>query len=151
MRQLTIAALVLLAASVHAETDLSGTWRLDRDLTTANVTWVRTTVLVIRQRGEEVRFEHLDGARRIGAEVFITDGEERPRFSSRIERAFARARWQKNELVIETRSFLDIYGYQSYNDTERWQLRSDGKTLVRQDRDGKVLVFYREVPSVPVP
>ena len=58
-------------------------------------------------------------------------------------RAYARARWKENKLVVTTRSFLDIYGYQSYSSEDRWELSADGKTLSNKSSDGKVTVFYQ--------
>jgi hypothetical protein len=129
--------------------DLSGTWRLDRDLTTADLRWERTSILVVEQSGDEVRFDHYDGERFIGAERFIIDNTERPRYTTRLERAYARVKWDKNRLVVSTRSFLDVYGYQWYTMVDRWELSPDGETLSNKSSDGKVLVYNREHPSVP--
>jgi hypothetical protein len=73
----------------------------------------------------------------------VTDGEERPSYSTRLARAYARARWDKNELVVTTRVFLDVYGYQSYSEADRWDVSDDGKTLTDKSSDGKVMVYYK--------
>lgn len=135
--------LISMAALAQQAPDISGRWKLDRDLTTEDLRWNRTTGLFIRQSDEQVRITYLDGERPIGTDVFTTDWEERPRYVTRIERAYARAKWDNNGLVIHTRSFLDIFGYQSYNMDDRWELSPDRQTLTDRSSDGKVMVFYR--------
>jgi hypothetical protein len=122
---------------------MSGTWRLDRDLTTEDMTWNRTTHLVVSQSEQRVRFEYFDQDRPLGSDVFVTDGRERPRYTTRVERAYARTRWAGDELVVRTRSFLDLEGYQSFVETDRWQLSPDGRNLTEKSSDGKLMVFYR--------
>ncbi|MFB3814947.1 MAG: hypothetical protein ACE14L_12640 [Terriglobales bacterium] len=124
--------------------NLSGTWRLDRDLTTADLSRVRTDILLVRQSFEEIRFDYYDRDRqRLGVETFITDGDERPRYKTRIERAYARARWKDDRLIVRTRSFLDHEGYQSYSLDEIWQRSPDGTLLTNKSSDGKEMVYRR--------
>jgi hypothetical protein len=144
MRSLLVVLLLTGAAAAQAEMPaFSGTWRLDRDLTTADLRWNKITILTVTQSDEEVRFHYFDRDRSVGSETFVTDGEERPRYSTRLARAYARARWDKDELVVTTRVFLDVYGYQSYNEADRWELSEDGKTLTDKSSDGKVMVYYK--------
>ena len=154
MRSLLVVLLLTSAAAAQAEMPaFSGTWRLDRDLTTADLQWNKITILTVTQSDEEVRFHYFDRDRSVGSETFVTDGEERPRYRTRLARAYARARWDKNELVVTTRVFLDVYGYQSYNEADRWELSADGKTLTDKSSDGKVMVYYKlnVEPSSPPP
>mgnify|MGYP005811093481 CR=1 FL=1 len=126
--------------------NLSGVWKLDRDLTNADLRRFRTTTLVITQSYDEVRFDRYDGKNLYATDTFLTDGKERPRYTTRIERAYARAHWDKKkpELVITTRSFLDLDGYQSYNDVDIWTVSPDGETLTHKQIDGKVIIYYRD-------
>jgi hypothetical protein len=126
---------------------MSGKWHLDRDLTTADLRWNKLTDLVVEQSDGRVRLDYFDHDRPMGSETFITDNRERPRYTTRIERAYARARWAGHDLVVRTRSFLDLEGYQSFNEIDRWQLSDDGHTLKNLSSDGKALVFYRVSPS----
>ena len=141
--------------SPNAVPNLAGTWKLDRDLTTADLTRVKTDVVVIKQSSENVRFEYYDrDRRRFGVETFITDGYERKRYVTRIERAYARAKWKDNLLVIRTRSTLDLEGYQSYELLDTWERSADGKTLTNHSSDGKATVYYlidshQDPPSPP--
>jgi hypothetical protein len=144
MQSLLIVLLLTVAAAAQAEMpDFSGTWRLDRDLTTADLRWNKITILTVTQSDQEVRFRYFDRDRSLGSETFVTDGEERPSYSTRLARAYARARWDKNELVVTTRVFLDVYGYQSYSEADRWDVSDDGKTLTDKSSDGKVMVYYK--------
>jgi hypothetical protein len=142
----SILALTLLvcAQDQTAVPNLTGTWRLDRDRTTENLARVKTDTIVIEESVEEIRFEYYDrDHREFGAETFITDGFERPRYVTRIERAYARAEWKGNRLVIRTRSFLDQQGYQSYIVFDSWERSADGETLINNSSDGKAMVYYR--------
>jgi hypothetical protein len=144
MQSLLVLLLFTVAAAAQAEMPaFSGTWRLDRDLTTADLRWNKITILTVSQSDEEVRFRYFDRDRLLGSETFVTDGEERPRYSTRLARAYARARWDENELVVTTRVFLDVYGYQSYNEADRWELSEDGQTLTDKSSDGKMMVYYK--------
>lgn len=144
MRRVLVAlVLTLVAAAQTGVPTLSGTWRLDRDLTTADLRWNKTTFLLVSQSEEGIRFDYFDGQRSLGSETFVPDGQERPRYKTRLERAYARTRWDRNELVIVTRSFLDHFGYQSYSMTDRWELSPDGKTLTDKSSDGKAMVYYK--------
>ncbi len=138
-------------APAPAVPNLSGTWRLDRDLSTADLSRIKTTVLVVRQSYDDIRFDYYDGKRWLGAEQFLTDGTERPRYKTRIERAYARAAWKGDKLVVRTRSFLDVYGYQSYELTDTWERSDGGQTLINKSSDGKAIVYYRidVVPRAP--
>ncbi len=141
-----VLVILLLAAAGAAQSglpDFSGTWRLDRDLTTADLRRNKTSILVVYQSLDEVRFDYFDNQRPLGSETFVPDGQERFRYKTRLERAYARTRWEKNGLVITTRSFLDANGYQSYNMADRWELSSDGKTLTNKSSDGKAMVYYK--------
>ncbi len=123
--------------------DISGTWRLDRDRTTADLRWNKTDRIVVRQSEEDIRIQYFRDRQLLGTEMFITDWVERPRYKTRIERAYARVRWEEDELLIRTRSFLDAEGYQSYTMEDRWELSEGGETLTDKGSDGKLTVFYR--------
>jgi hypothetical protein len=128
---------------------LGGRWILDRDLTTADLRWNKTTAVEVSQSDEDIRFDYFDHNRHFASDTFTTDWQERPRYVTRIERAYARARWQKDGLVIHTRSFLDLEGYRSYSMDDRWELSPDGKTLIERSSDGKVMVFYKDTTMPP--
>ncbi len=58
MHRALLAVVVLFAAVAAAQApNLSGTWRLDRDLTTADMRWDKTDTLIIGQSGNEIRFQ----------------------------------------------------------------------------------------------
>lgn len=126
---------------------LGGRWRLDRDLTTEDLTWNKTEVIEIRQSDDDVRFDYFDRNGHLFArDTFTTDWYERPRYVTRIERAYARARWDNGSLEILTRSFLDLEGYRSYSMSDRWELSPDGQELFDKSSDGKVMVFTKLPP-----
>jgi hypothetical protein len=120
--------------------NLSGVWKLDRDLTTAP--YVKDDILVVHQSKQRVRFTYQTDGKVTGTDVFVTDGKEADRYKTRIERAYYRALWKENELVITTYHALDIFGYQNYKETDSWTLDDDGKTLTQHLSDGKVAVYY---------
>lgn len=122
--------------------DISGVWRLDRDLTTADLRWNKTDKIIVTQTGEKIRFDYFQDTHLLAADTFVTDWIERPRYQTRIERAYARARWDTDGLLIRTRSFLDAQGYQTYSIEDRWEVSDGGKTLTDKGSDGKLMVFY---------
>jgi hypothetical protein len=145
MRRVVLAIVMLVAAAAAAQSDFSGTWKLDRDLTTADMRWDKTDTVVVSQSGEELRFEYSDrDGRPIGTNTFTTDNVERPWYKNRMERAWARVHWQQARLVVESHVNLDFQGYQYYNGLETWELSPDGKTLINRLRDGKVIVYQRQ-------
>ncbi len=135
--------LASVAAGAQSVPYLGGDWKLDRDATTEDMRWNRTTNLHISQSEDDIRFDYYDGRHLLGSDVFVADGHERPRYVTRIERAYARARWNKSGLEILTRSFLDLEGYRSYSMSDRWEISADGQQLVDKSSDGKVMVFTR--------
>lgn len=151
MRGMVLAIFVLFAAAAVAQApDFSGTWKLDRDLTTADMRWDKTDSIIVGQSQDDVRFEYFDRDRRpIGTNVFTADNIERPWYKTRMERAWARAHWQQARLVVESRVNLDFQGYQYYNGLETWELSPDGKTLINRLRDGKAEVFQKQAPATP--
>ncbi|HEV8523140.1 MAG TPA: hypothetical protein VGQ71_01465, partial [Terriglobales bacterium] len=61
MQSLLIFLLLTVAAAAQAQMpDFSGTWRLDRDLTTADLRWNKITILTVSQSDGEVRFHYFD-------------------------------------------------------------------------------------------
>lgn len=152
MRRAVVATflLVLVSLTQAQAPSISGTWKLDRDLTTADMRWDKTSTLVLSQSDDELRFEYFDpDGRLFGTDTFTTDDLEHPRYKTRIERAWSRARWKQGKLVITSRVNLDLQGYQSYNAYESWELSPDGKTLINRLSDGKTLVFEKQTPSQP--
>lgn len=145
MRRVLVLAVVLFAALAQAQApDLSGAWKMDRDLTTADMRWDKTDTLVISRSGEELRFEYSDrDGRPLGTNAFSADNLEHPWYKTRMERAWARTHWQQGKLVIESHVNLDLQGYQYYNGYETWELSPDGKTLINRLRDGKAVVYER--------
>ncbi len=148
MRRALLPVVFFAAVAVAQVPNLSGTWKLDRDLTTADMRWDKTDTLIISQSGDEIRFEYFDrDARPLGTNSFTTDNVERRWYKTRMERAWARAHWQDSKLVITSHVNLDLQGYQYYLGYESWELSPDGKTLINRLRDGKVIV-YEKVPPV---
>ncbi|HVP42903.1 MAG TPA: hypothetical protein VMS96_05695 [Terriglobales bacterium] len=125
--------------------NLSGIWKLDRDLTTAP--YVKDDILVVRQSKQRVKFIYQTDGNVTGTDVFVTDGKEMDRYKTRIERAYYRAAWKADELVIVTQHVLDALGYQSYKETDSWTLDAEGKTLTQHLSDGKVAVYYYTGPA----
>ncbi len=149
MHRALLAVVVLFAAVAAAQApNLSGTWRLDRDLTTADMRWDKTDTLIIGQSGNEIRFQYSDrDGHPLGTNSFTTDNVERRWYKTRVERAWARAHWEDSKLVITSHVNLDLQGYQYYLGYESWELSPDGKTLINRLRDGKAIV-YEKVPRV---
>jgi hypothetical protein len=151
MRHVLLATFVLFAAMAAAQApNFSGTWKLDRDLTTADMRWDKTDTLMVSQSDDDVRFEYWDrDGRPLGTNRFTSDNVERFWYKTRMELAWARAHWDQGKLVVESHVNLDFQGYQYYLGTDTWELSPDGKTLIDRLRDGKSLVFQRQTPSHP--
>lgn len=149
MCRAVLAFLVFFAAVVAAQApNFSGTWKLDRDLTTADMRWDKTDTVLISQSDDDVSFEYFDRDHRsLGTNSFTSDNVERLWYKTRMERAWARVHWQQARLVVESRVNLDFQGYQYYNGLETWELSPDGKTLINRLRDGKVVVYEKQAPS----
>ena len=162
MRALPIvrATIVLLLALVFAPCagwtvvkgipDLSGKWKLDRERSSGRSLRNAATSLEIVQRGDEVRFVYYSDGVRTGSEAFLADDIERNRYETRIERAYAKVHWRKDDLIIETRHVMDLLGYQAYSETDSWLLSEDRQTLTAKLSDGSVLV-YEKTASDPEP
>jgi hypothetical protein len=131
--------------------DLSGKWRLDRDRSAGPSLPRAATALDITQRGDDVKFTYYSGGAATGSESFLADGVERDRYSTRIERAFAKVRWHKDDLIITTRHVLDALGYQAYSETDSWLLSPDRQTLTAKLSDGSLLVYERESSDPLIP
>ncbi len=145
----SVSARILLAVLVLAtpalpvtksRPNLSGVWKLDRDLTTAS--YVKDDILIVRQTKRRIKFIYQTDGKVTGTDIFVTDGKEMDRYKTRIERAYYRAAWKADELVIVTQHVLDQVGNQSYKETDSWTLDADGKTLTQHLSDGKVAVYY---------
>lgn len=136
--------ILLLAGAAFAVSksrpNLSGVWKLDRDLTTAP--YVKDDTLVVRQTKQRVKFIYQTDGKVTGTDVFVTDGKEMDRYKTRIERAYYKATWKADRLVIVTQHVLDLFGYQAYRETDSWTLDDGGKTLTQHLSDGKVAVYY---------
>jgi len=153
-----ILALVLVTACalfavVKNIPDLSGHWKLDRDRSSGPSLRRAATELEITQRGDEVKFVYYSGGAVTGSESFLADDIERDRYTTRIERAYYKVHWQKDELVIVTRHIMDVFGYQAYSETDSWLLSEDRQTLTAKLSDGSVLAYEREAsdpdPVIP--
>jgi len=90
--------------------NLSGTWELDPARTTAPHQ-PSNAVIKIEQTGPQIRYEYFaNGVLKYGG-TLITDGKERERYKTKVDRVYYRARWIKgDELVIVTRGFQDAMG-----------------------------------------
>lgn len=143
------------AARPASDSDMTGTWRLDRDLTSADMRWNKTNRIVVAQSADNIRIQYFHDDQLIGTETFVPDWVERPRYKTRIERAYARVRWENGGLLIRTRSFLDVLGDQSYTMEDHWELSGHGDTLTDRGSDGKLMVFYRvsstRTPNTSIP
>jgi hypothetical protein len=124
--------------------DLSGRWKLDVERSSGRSLRQSATALDITQRGDEIKFIYFNGGARTGAESFLADDIERGRYETRIERAYAKVHWRKDELIIATRHVLDSLGYQAYTETDSWLLSEDRQTLTAKLSDGTVLVYEKE-------
>lgn len=144
-----VLALLALPPGARAVTrtgpNLTGVWKLDRDLTTAR--YVKDDTLVVTQTKQRVKFKYQTRDAVTGTDVFVTDGSEQNGYVTRIEKTYYRARWKAGELVIVTQHVLDIFGYQTYKETDRWVLAPDGKTLTEKLSDGHVAVYYWQGPA----
>lgn len=133
--------------------DLSGKWKLNPGRSTGPSLRRAATALEVTQRGDEVKFIYYSGDAVSGSESFLADGIEHDRYTTRIERAYSKVHWQKDDLIIVTRHVLDALGYQAYSETDSWLLSEDRQTLTAKLSDGSLLVYEREAsdlePAVP--
>jgi len=141
---LTLLATCMALAVVKNIPDFSGRWKLDRERSSGRSLRQASTSLEITQRGDEVKFVYYSSGAATGSESFLADDIERDRYTTRIERAYYKVHWQKDELVIATRHVMDLLGYQAYSDTDSWLLSEDRQTLTAKLSDGSVLVYERE-------
>ncbi len=151
----TLVALVLAASAcvgvVKLPPDFTGAWKLNVEKSTGPRVRKSATALEITQRGDEVKFTYFFGEKQSGSEAFLVDGVERDRYTTRIERAYTRARWDsKYELLITTRHMLDQMGYQTYSETDSWLLSEDKNTLTNKLSDGTVLVYEKDTSAEPL-
>ncbi len=144
---LAVLIMATLAAAVTKKPpDLSGKWKLSREESTADPRFMKDDSMIVTQKDEVVKFAYFVDDKADGAETIVVDGLDHKRYVTRIERAYARARWGKDELVITTKHVMDILGYQFYDETERWVLSPDRRTLVNELPDGKKIVWEWEGP-----
>jgi len=150
----TVLAVCATFAVTKSIPDLSGRWKLDRDASHGPSVRRAATEMDITQRGDEVKFTYYSGGAVTGAESFLADGVERDRYTTRIERAYYKVQWQKDDLVIVTRHIMDVFGYQAYSETDSWLLSEDRQTLTAKLSDGSVLVYEKEAgdpePVIPL-
>jgi len=148
---LTLCAATAGLAVVKSIPDLSGHWKLDRNRSGGASLRHAATEMDITQRGDEVKFVYYSGDTVTGSESFLADNIERERYVTRIERAYLKVHWQKDDLVLITRHVLDVSGYQAYSETDSWVLSADRQTLTAKLSDGSLLVYTKEaVDSEPV-
>ncbi|MFB3917597.1 MAG: hypothetical protein ACE14M_12760 [Terriglobales bacterium] len=151
MRNLVAAVLLCCSIAYAAEPksypDLSGNWALDPVNSTADPIYMQASRIVITQSRTYLQFEFRSGQRLVAREYYTADGKERPRYSTRLESASAKAIFQKGQLVITTRSALDNEGLQQYTETDRWYVSPDGKTLTNKMSDGKLRVYQKKPPE----
>ncbi len=144
-----VIAFALFAASVSWGVvknvpDLSGRWKLDRDRSHGPSLKTAASAMEITQRGDEIKFVYYSGGAITGSDLFLADGIERGRYETRIERAYAKVHWQKDDLIITTKHVLDALGYQAYSETDNWLPSADRQTLTAKLSDGSVLVYEKE-------
>lgn len=140
-------------AVVKSIPDLSGKWKLNFERSSGRSLRQAATSLEIVQRGDEVQFIYYTAGARTGTESFLADDIERGRYETRIERAYAKVHWHKDDLIIVTRHVLDAAGYQAYTETDSWLLSEDRQTLTAKLSDGSVLVYEKQAadPDEAVP
>lgn len=142
---------VTFAAEPRPHPDLTGYWKLDVIHSTAAPADMQASQVVISEFGNRLEFEFRAGHKVVSREYFTTDGIERPRYRSRLETASAKAKFEKDQLVIVTRSALDNEGLQQYTETDRWFLSKDGKVLTNKMTDGKLRIYEKGKPPEPEP
>jgi hypothetical protein len=162
VRRLVVIALMLGAclaagaAEKRAKTtpDFSGMWVLDPINSQGDSLPRNTTVVIIRQVGDQLTFSYYRTRETdtdpSAVEEFTLDGRSRKRYSSRTQIAYARAKFKKDALVIDTTTTMDVNGTQSFSDSERWTISTDGKTLTQKVSDGTVVVYHKG-PQASVP
>lgn len=158
MRCLTLALLLFCSvaatcAQKPAVPAISGTWNLDLIHSTADPQPSFGTQLVITRYGNnKLQFEFLQEKKPLARNVYTLDGREYPSYYNTNERAFVSAKVNnKSELVVRTRSILDIDGTQEFTETDTWSLSRDGKTLVDKTDDGKVRVYVKQTDEKGAP
>ena len=153
MRKTPIAATIVLlcglgfgATAKTKPPDISGTWRVDLDLSHGADKWDKTYRVVITQSDDEIALHYFarDG-RDLGTDKFVADGVERPRWKTHIEHAYATVRWRGNKLLIDTCSVQSSYFNQMYYTYDAWEIGEED-TLRHKVTDGKVMIFRREGP-----
>ena len=127
--------------------DFSGHWKLNHARSSGPSLRMAATELEITQRGDEVKFTYYSGGAITGSDSFLADGVERDRYTTRIERAYYKVQWQKDNLVIVTRHIMDVFGYQTYSETDSWIPSGDHQTLTAKLSDNSLLVYEREAGS----
>jgi hypothetical protein len=133
----------LLAFATHPGVpDLSGRWVLDPAASTGTPP-VPSALVIISQTADDVRFDFENRGETIASESFETNWQSSKRFSTRTQVGYARARWEKTQLLVETTVALNVEGTQSYSYSERWAVSPDRSTLTQISSDGTKLIFHR--------
>ncbi len=127
--------------------NLSGTWNIDI-FKSANLPFSH---IVVTQDEISVHFDYYQGRKQMASETFILDGRERPRWENNITRGYARAKFEKGQLVITTRVVTDQQGDQSYMEVDKWVVSPDGLILTYKPADGKTVIYVRKKEPAETP
>ncbi len=143
---LSAALLVLLATCGWAAKqsaippNLTGTWNIDI-FKSANLPFSH---IIVSQDEIRIHFDYFQGRKQMASETFIFDGRERPRWENNINRGYARAKFEKGQLVITTRVVTDQEGNQSYMEVDKWVMSPDGSILTYKPADGRTVIYVRK-------
>jgi hypothetical protein len=127
--------------------NFSGTWNIDI-FKSVNLPFSH---IIVSQDETSIHFDYFQGKKKMAAETFILDGRERPRWENNITRGYARAKFEKGQLVITTRVVTDQQGDQSYMEVDKWVMSPDGSTLTNKPADGKTVIYVRKKEPAEAP
>ncbi len=120
--------------------NFSGTWNIDIFKST-NLPFSH---IIVSQDEIRIHFDYFQGRKQMGSETFVLDGRERPRWENNINRGYARAKFEKGQLVITTRVVTDQEGNQSYMEVDKWVMSPDGSVLTYKPADGRTVIYVRK-------
>ncbi len=154
MANVLFSALLCFALFAQSIPNFSGTWKLDRNLSTGQPDAKGASLLVITQSGDTLSFDYYranNGERGdlIQSSSFTTDGRERRGNKARTYITYVKSYWQGKSLILQNKGIIDPGGEQTFTLEDRWVMSSDGKTLTDQSSDGTKTVFTRQPNAEP--
>lgn len=160
-----LAISLVLSATAHAQNnvvDISGTWQLNIAKSKfpkvpKNFLLRKLSTVAIICAADTIQMRYSFGQRVI-TRTYMPDGKEKILYQGHGSETAVTTRWKKGVLIIETsgRAYMPYdrwsHATELSQDTERWSLSPDGKTLTREESYPKsVSVFERASDASPTP